>query len=128
MIGIQVRAMRRIIQDENYLTWRLAALHRQLKTFRRMLGGLLNADTIRREAAIDLVGIVANAWDLSGRMFTSHFTFIFTYPKVGDRFIHPTMGCADPNVKETALQLHIRQAKIKLAVTPTIIIRNDRDM
>jgi hypothetical protein len=128
LTGIQVRTMRRIVKDEKYPAWRADALSEHSRSLRHIVGPLLDIGAERYFAGRAIGAIVVSAWDLSTLVFTSNFTFIFSYPKIGDRFIHPTLECVDPAVEETAGQLHLRQAKIKLVVTPSIIMRNDRNM
>lgn len=91
-----------------------------------MLGPLLDLGIERKDAGRGLGGIAVSAWDLSAKIFTSNFTFIWSFSECGARFVHPSVECVDPSEEETPMQLGIRQAKIKLAITPIITIRNDR--
>lgn len=116
------------MENKTYLTFRSQALSDHAKELRGKVGPLLDEGVIRADAGKALARIVVDAWDLSGRLYTSNYTFLFSFPLCGTRFLHPTMECDDPNIEETNLQLHIRQAKIKLVIKPIVTMRNDRHM
>ena len=96
------------------------------KALRTNVGPLLDADATRADAGRALGVITVSAWELAVKMYTSNYTFLFNFPACGSKFLHPSMECDDPNIEETSLQLHIRQARIKLAIKPVITMRNDR--
>lgn len=126
LIAARTHAIQCIVESETYLAFRSHTLSMHTKALRAKLGPLLNVGVVRAEAGKALGVIAVKAWDLTAKMYTSNYTFLFNFPACGSKFLHPSMECDDPNVLETALQLHIRQAKIKLAIKPIITMRNDR--
>jgi hypothetical protein len=127
-VAAQTQCVQSVVENKTYLSFRSQALSGHAKALRGKVGPLLDEGVIRADAGKALGFIVVGAWDLSAKLYTSNYTFIFNFPVCGSRFLHPTMECDDPNVEETDLQLHIRQAKIKLAIRPIITMRNDRNM
>jgi hypothetical protein len=90
------------------------------------LGPVLNTAAKRADAGKDLSAIAARAFDLSAKMYTSGWTFLVVMPETGCRFLHPSM--VQRNSKESPLNLHIQQVRVKLVVTPSITMRDDHMM
>ncbi len=128
LIAAQTSAVQCIVESKTYLAFRSQALSAHARGLRHKVGPLLNAGVNRQHAGRALSAIAVSAWDLSAKLYTSNYTFLFNFPVCGSKFLHPSMECDDPNVEETDLQLHIRQARIKLAIKPIITMRNDRFM
>lgn len=128
MVAAQTHAVQCVVESKKYLAFRSQVLSGHAKALRAKVGPLLDEGVIRADAGKALGAIVVCSWDLSAKLYTSNYTFLFNFPACGSKFLHPSMECDDPTVEETNLQLHIRQAKIKLAIKPIITMRNDRNM
>lgn len=126
LVAAQTHAIQCIVESKTYLAFRSHTLSIHTKALRAKLGPLLDIGVPRVDAGKALGAIAVRAWDLAAKMYTSNYTFLFNFPACGSKFLHPSMECDDPNVLDTDLQLHIRQAKIKLAIKPIITMRNDR--
>lgn len=90
-----------------------------------MVGPLLDVGTVRSNAGRDLSNIVGAAWDTSIKLYASGMSFQVTFPECGARFSATSMLSRDePNMSPTDLQA--RQLRVKLVMTPVIILRDDR--
>lgn len=96
------------------------------KKLRDCLGPVLNADAKRADAGRDLTAIATKAFDLSARLYTSGWTFLISMPDTGSKFLHPNMK--PRNTTQSPLEMHIRQTRVKFAITPFITMRDDRGM
>lgn len=124
MVDQQARAIQGIVSSPNYSQYRAKKLNFHTKNLRDMIGPLLNSDAARADAGQELGGIVITAWDLTVKMTTSHLTFQVYFPETCTKFTAATMHAKDTNIDP--LQLQIRQARLKLVVTPVITMRDDR--
>lgn len=90
-----------------------------------MVGPLLNTDAVRSNAGRDLSSIAGAAWDTSIKLYASGLSFQVTFPECGARFAATSMLPRDEgNVPATELQA--RQLRVKLVMTPVVILRDDR--
>lgn len=89
-----------------------------------MLGPLLNVNTVRSVAGTDLGNIVITAWELGVKMTTSEVTFQVYFPETCDKFSAATM-IAKGNEFD-GLRLQVKQARLKLVITPVVTMRDDR--
>lgn len=124
MIDQQARAVQSVISAATYGEFRCRELNRHTKSLRDMLGPLLNEYSPRAVAGQELGAIVIIAWDLTVKMNTSHLTFQVYFPETCSKFTAATMNAKDSTAN--AMQLQIRQTRLKLVVTPVITMRDDR--
>jgi hypothetical protein len=115
------------VSDEKYLVYRSYYLNKHTANLRAKLGPLLDPGVQRANAGKDIGKIVVRAYDLSANMYQSFKTFVVTFPECGARFIDSSMVCRDDVIPENnTLALQIKQARIKLTMSPVITIRDDR--
>lgn len=89
-----------------------------------MLGPLLNRGCPRADAGKELGIIAVASWDLAIKMYTSHLSFQVYFPETTAKFSSATMVATEARADSFKLQL--RQARLKLVVTPVITMRDDR--
>jgi hypothetical protein len=89
-----------------------------------MVGPLLNANCGRAVAGQELGGLVITSWELAVKINTSHLTFQVYFPETCMKFSAATMNAKDNTTD--AMQLQIKQARLKLVITPVITMRDDR--
>jgi len=95
------------------------------KRLRDILSPLLNQEASREDAGRDLGAIVIQAWETTVKMWSSRLQFQINFPEAGAKFVAASMIAKDQRGVDP-MQLQIRQARIKLAVTPVVTMRDDR--
>ncbi|KAL3424495.1 protein phosphatase [Phlyctema vagabunda] len=121
----QAAAVRSVVDSDAYEDWRYKELARHSGKLRKMFGPLLNADIVRADAGTDLGLIVAFTLDLSAKMNTSDYSFKYIFPPTSANFQPSTMVVKDfPGHDPSRLQ--IQQVRVRLSMTPSITIRDDR--
>ncbi len=116
------------MSQKGWPAFRVHCLSTHTHNIRAIVGPFLNEGVSRSTAAREIGAVISMAFDLSARIFTSEQTFVMTFPKCGSRFLHTSMICVDPTINESPLDIHVRQVVLKLVITPTITMRDDRKM
>jgi hypothetical protein len=129
VIGQQTDLIESMVQRNlPYLIFRNTQVSRHGKTLRDKTGPLLDIGVRRCDAGDGLNAIALQAFDLSAKMFTSNRTFVIKFPECGSKFLHTSMVSRNPYDAEAPLDNHLRQTRVKLAITPVITMRDDRFM
>jgi hypothetical protein len=85
---------------------------------------LVDRDAALDQCGKDLGAIVMNAWRLSVKMNTSRLSFQLHYPDTAGKFVAATMKAVnDPH--NDPMNLQVKQARMKLVITPGITRRDD---
>lgn len=124
-IDAQTQLITYILENNRYPAFRSVQLGMHSAALRKLLGPLLLKDGSRESAARDLSKLVVVAFDLAAEMLLANRTFVIRFPEPGTRFLNTSMICRDPKIREPPLSLHIRHARVRLTIRPTITIRND---
>lgn len=124
LIERRAGAIRSIIEDPNYREWRSTKLHDHSRELRNMLGPMLNAGADRSLAGKDLGCLAIMVWDQSAKNNSAPYTFQTYFPDTNSKFSAGSMIARDrPGIDSTLLQ--IKQARVKLVITPVITLRDD---
>lgn len=124
LIDKQVSIVSEVIQAADYREYNSVALGFHSKRLRDMLGPILNDDADRKQAGRDLGHVASTAWKLSENMWTSHLTFQVYFPETAAKFSAATMIAKDSKLEP--MQLQIKQARLKLVISPVVTLRDDR--
>ncbi|KAI9734188.1 MAG: hypothetical protein M1818_006605 [Claussenomyces sp. TS43310] len=127
-VAMQTSAVQSIVSDDDFLAYRAHRLSQHTKELRGLLGPLLNKNVARADAGRDIGGMTVHAFDLSVRMHTSGWSFQFIFPECASKFGSTSMICRDSSITDTPLDLQIRQARLKLVITPVVTMRDDRGL
>jgi hypothetical protein len=74
-----------------------------------------------------LTVVINAAWTITTRIWTSGMTLHYYFPETGSKFAYGTMRSI--NYTDTPSdQMQYQQYRIMLVVTPTLSLRDDRDM
>ncbi|TAQ84159.1 hypothetical protein B7494_g7509 [Chlorociboria aeruginascens] len=124
LVERKTRCVQKILDSSDCEKFRSASMTRHTKALRSLVGPMLDRAADRTRAGKDL-GAIANAcWDLSIKMFTCNMTFLCTFPLTNGKFQSATMNVLDlPDANP--LELQIQQARLKLVITPVVVMRDD---
>lgn len=124
-MAVATSLIQQIVNSENYLSYRAYKLAEHTKALRTLLGPVLDKGAARASAGREIAAIVVSAFELAQKMHTSSWAFSSHFPECGTKFIESGMDCRNRG-KETAMNLQLRQARVKLSMTPVITMRDDR--
>jgi len=100
------------------------AIDAHCKSLRSLTNSLVDEGVARDQCGKDLGAIVMNAWRLSVKMNTSRFSFQTYYPDTAGKFVAATMTAINDSNNDP-MSLQVRQARMKLVITPGITRRDD---
>ncbi|PBP27504.1 hypothetical protein BUE80_DR001761, partial [Diplocarpon rosae] len=125
LVDQRAKAIQGIVSSQNWVAFRKASLAIHSKRLRDILGPMLNDYSLRSTAGSDLGAVILKAWDLSVNMNTSQLTFQIYFPETAQKFNASTMIAKDKNYIDP-MSLQIKQARLKLVITPVVTMRDDR--
>ncbi|KAI6710515.1 hypothetical protein JHW43_006956 [Diplocarpon mali] len=125
LVDKRAKAIQKIVSSPNWAAFRQTSLATHSKRLRDILGPMLNDYSLRSTAGSDLGAIILKAWDLSVNMNTSQLTFQIYFPETAQKFNASTMIAKDKKYTD-AMALQIKQARLKLVITPVVTMRDDR--
>jgi hypothetical protein len=127
LVNLRTELIREIVSRDTYPKFRSDTLSYHSGQLRKLLKDVLNQNAYHPNAGRDLARIVVGAFELGQAMFISGRMFPSWFPDTGSRFQNTSMINMDLRIGLTPMQLQIRQMRIKLAITPVITMRSDRD-
>jgi hypothetical protein len=84
--------------------------------------------TIEDEQARKALAVIVNAaWTITTKVWTSGMTLHFYFPETGSKFAHGTMRALNYNDTPED-QMQFQQFRVMLVTTPTLSLRDDRDV
>ena len=125
VISDQAKAIQMVVDSPDYAMFRSHQISNHTKCFRSMLRPLLDVNSSRAEAGTDLGAIVVLAWDTSADMYTSGLSFEVSFPETTSIFNAATMFVRD-RFHVDPMVLQALKTPIKLVITPSITLRDDR--
>ncbi|KAK2629278.1 hypothetical protein QTJ16_000098 [Diplocarpon rosae] len=125
LVDQRAKAIQGIVSSPNWAAFRKASLAIHSKRLRDILGPMLNDYSLRSTAGSDLGAVILKAWDLSVNMNTSQLTFQIYFPETAQKFNASTMIAKDKKYIDP-MALQIKQARLKLVITPVVTMRDDR--
>lgn len=126
LIDEQTEVVNGILRHPQYTSFKNTQCNYHSKHLRDLIGPLLNDEADRVQAGRDIGTIVMNAWALSVNLYTSHLTFQIYFPETAGKFTAASMKCKDDNNHMTSMELQIKQVRLKLVITPVVVLRDDR--
>ena len=123
LLDRQNQAVRYVLGSSNWQRFRQIKTNAHVNRFKDIVGPLLNQSSRKADASLDLHGIAVNALDLSAKILTSRYTFLFIFNECGIKFsdnAHTAINNDTPG-----LELQLRQWRLMCVVTPGITYRDE---
>lgn len=84
--------------------------------------------TVEDDQARKALNVIVNAaWTITTKVWTSGMTLHFYFPETGSKFAHATMRALN-YVDTPEDQMQFQQFRVMLVTTPTLSLRDDRDI
>ncbi|KAK3371591.1 hypothetical protein B0T24DRAFT_578910 [Lasiosphaeria ovina] len=129
LIDRQAELVQSMTVHAKWPSFRQYKVNDHFQKLKKMMGPLVCARpgrNMHQEAFYDLHSVTTSAWDLSAKLVLSRLTFNYVWNDTGAKFSDESHVAIEN--KENPVILQIKQARIKLAVTPIITMRDDRGL
>ncbi|KAK0703258.1 hypothetical protein B0T26DRAFT_876318 [Lasiosphaeria miniovina] len=129
IVDRQAELVQSMTVHDKWASFRQYKVNDHFQKLKKMMGPLVCArpsHNMHQEAFYDLHNVTTSAWDLSAKLVLSRLTFSYMWNDTGAKYSNESHVAIEN--REDPVILQIKQARIKLAVTPIITMRDDRGL